>query len=109
MATIVMRADEVITASDKLIEHIRSVRKQRDDASIKRAMQPRKFLWFRRKERTEEEAIDWLNRHHSDLFSSWRSIYAYGDLGKAKAIRRLAEHGDPVTLNEEDVEVLFGD
>jgi hypothetical protein len=109
MGTIVMSATDVINAADKLIEHIRSVRKQRDDASIKGAMQPRKFLWFKAKERTEEEAIDWLDRNYNDLFSGWRSVYAYNDLSKVKALRKLAEHGDPVTLNQDDVGVLFGD
>lgn len=104
MATIVMEAAKVIKAADNLIARIEAERKRRDEENIADRMQPRKFMGFKLKTRTREEAIKYLDS--IDPWG-WQSIYAYGDLGKAKALKLLAEHGDPVTLDQHDITVLF--
>ena len=104
MATIVLPAEKVIAAAEATIAHIKKVRKDQDEENITNWMRPRKFLWFTLRARSREEAIKALDV--SDSWG-WRSNYAWGDLNKAKDLLRLARHGDPVTLNEEDVRVLF--
>jgi hypothetical protein len=104
MATIVVSSAKVIEAAEKTIAHIKEVRAQEDAATLATAMQPRKFLWFNLRARTKGEAIKYLN----DVYwNDWESGYAFGDVSKARKLLKLAQHGDPVTLNEEDVRVLF--
>lgn len=108
MATIVMESAKVIEAAQQVIDRIMAKRKQRDEAAIAKRMQPQKFLWFTTKALTREEAIAKLDKEAENTFlGEWRSQYAWGDLAKAKALLKLAQHGDPVTLNEDDIEVLF--
>jgi hypothetical protein len=104
MATIVLPAEKVIAAAEATIANIEKVRKERDEENITNWMKPRKVLWFTLRARTREEAIKALD--HSDSWG-WRSQYAWGDLKHAKKLLRLARLGDPVTLNEDDVRVLF--
>ena len=104
MATIVMESAKVIEAAKAVIAHIREVRLERDEESIAYWMQPRTLFGFKRKARTREEAIKALEA--ADMYG-WRSYYGNGTLSSAKALLKLAEHGDPVTLNEKDIEVLF--
>jgi hypothetical protein len=99
-----MESAKVIAAADTTIARIKQVREDRDNAAITEAMQPRKGWFGKVKTRTESEAIAYLDT--IDAWG-WRSCYAWGDLDKAKNLRRLAQHGDPVTLNEDDVRVLF--
>jgi hypothetical protein len=103
MATIVMSSVQVIAAANATIEQIKAERKRRNDEVIATAMKLRK-VWFKWKTRTKEEAIAWLDKNDA---WGWRSGYAWGDEIKAKNLLRLAQHGDPVTLNEDDVRVLF--
>lgn len=105
MATIVMASDNVIHAAKKIIEHIERERERRDEEAIASRMQPRSFMGFKLKARTREEAIKSLDSD-SNMWG-WRSQYAWGDLSKAKDLLKLAQHGDPVTLNENDIGVLF--
>lgn len=105
MATIVMESAKVIEAAEKTIAHIMAYREKENEKEINSQMNTRSFS-FRRGfyYMTRQEAIDYLN--HSDTWG-WPCIYAWGDLDKAKALLKLAQLGDPVTLNEEDVRVLF--
>lgn len=106
MATIVMESAKVIAAADATISYIMGVREERDRKAIDRRMAPRKRLWRSTVRLTEAQAIEALDVE--DTFGyEWRSNYAWGDLNKAKALRKLAHHGDPVTLNEDDIRVLF--
>lgn len=108
MATIVMEASKVIEAADRVINSIRNERIARDEKRIASAMKPKKLWFLKQVTLTREQAIARLDKSSDGwLFESWRSAYAWGDLEKAKSLRKLAEHGDPVTLNENDIEVLF--
>ena len=104
MATIVMSAEKVIEAAEKTIAGIKAQRKKENEEKISAWMGPRRFLWIKLKPRTREQAIKALD--NSDSWG-WRSEYAWGDLEHAKKLLALAKHGDPVTLNENDVRVLF--
>ena len=104
MATIVMESAKVIEAAEKVLAHIKAIRLEQDEAAIAHWMRSRTFLGFKLKIRTREQAIKALE--DNDMFG-WRSIYAWGTKSKAHALLKLAQHGDPVTLNEKDIEVLF--
>lgn len=105
MATIVLDSAKVITAAERAIAHIMGIREERDRKAIDRMMAPRKRLWRSTVHLNEAEAIKALDAG-ADMFG-WRSRYGWGTIDKAKALRKLAQHGDPVTLNEDDVYVLF--
>lgn len=105
MATITMQASEVIEAANRTIDRIMKVRAEKDAAKVTKAMQPCKRMFFKQRTRSEQEAIAHLKE--TEGFPFYPSCYAWGDLEKAKSLRKLAEHGDPVTLNENDIEVLF--
>lgn len=105
MATIVMESAKVIEAAKKIISHIMAEREARDNAVINKRMARKAFSFLRGFYfPTQEQAIKLLDE--SDCWG-WRSMYAWGDLDKAKALLHIAHHGDPITLNEEDVRVLF--
>lgn len=104
MATIVMDSQKVIEAAQAVIDKIEAHRLARDERAIAYRMASRSLGWRGFYYPTREQAIDALNR--SDSWG-WRSIYAWGDLDHAKKLLKLAHHGDPVTLNEEDITVLF--
>jgi hypothetical protein len=108
MATIVMESSKVIEAADAVIKSIRNERILRDEKCIENAMKPQK-RWFRKNiELTREQAIEYLDKIARDnMFANWRSHAGACVLEKAKTLRKLAQHGDPVTLNEKDIEVLF--
>lgn len=108
MATIVLPAEKVIAAAKATIAYIKEMRNELDEEKIAELMKPRKFLWFKLRARTREEAINALDKHYTaSWYGDWRSSYAWGDLYHAKKLLRLARLGDPVTLNEDDVRVLF--
>ena len=103
MATIVLSAHAVIEAAQKTIRNIEDERLKRDEEKIA-AMMGTKRGWFKKFYPSREIAIKILDA--SDMWG-WRSVYAWGDLDKAKALLHLAKHGDPVTLDQEDVRVIF--
>lgn len=103
MATIVMSADKVIEAATKVIAHIEAKREREDESAIAEMMKTRFLGWKGFYYPTREQAIKELQ---SNTWG-WRSMYAWGDLDHARKLLRLAKHGDPVTLNEEDTHVLF--
>lgn len=107
MATIVMESAKVIDAAIAAIARIEDERTFRDNQMIDMAMQPYKkfFGLFTVKEKTMYEAIQYLDKN-CDLFG-WRSMYAGGKLEKLLKLHKLAQHGDPVTLNQEDINILF--
>ena len=104
MATIVMESAKVIEAATKVIASIEAERNRRDEEKISRMMGTRRG-WFKKFYPSRETAIKLLNCT-SDMWG-WHSMYAWGTLGEAKALLKLAQHGDPVTLNEKDIDVLF--
>lgn len=104
MATIVMESAKVIEAAQNVIEQIKAHRKARDNNAIAKRMARRALGWRGFYYMNEEQAIKWLD--NSDCWG-WRSCYAWGDLEHATKLLKLAKLGDPVTLNEEDIRVLF--
>jgi hypothetical protein len=106
MATITVSSDKVVDAATKVIEHIESIRKNRDENEIEVVMS-RTRGFFKKYHFTREQAIKYLDQLPHSYFG-WRSVYAWGDLEHAKKLLVLAKNGDPVTLNEEDTRVLFG-
>lgn len=108
MATIVLPADKVIEAATKVIADIMNERKKRDDDAIDNVIIYHKNFSFRKGfyAKTREQALEWISGQSP--FSSWGlSIYGWDVLDSAKKLLKLAQHGDPVTLNEDDVNVLF--
>lgn len=109
MATIVKDAESVIEAAKKVIAHIENVRNNEDEKTIAEAMKTTFRFSFRRGfyRMNRQETINWIRSQGA--FGNWGfSYYAWGDLDKAKSLLLIAEHGDPVTLNCEDVRVLYG-
>ena len=105
MATIVMASQNVIDAAKATIAYIENKRNIYDEKAITKVMAT-KYGWFKKYYPTREQAIKILDS--SDEYGmGWRSCAGWGDLDKAKNLLRLAQHGDPVTLNEDDVRVLF--
>lgn len=108
MATIVLPAEKVIEAAEKTIKDIKTKRLTDNAVMVSNYIKkntPGKFfakLGF--KAPTEEQAISELIQ---DIWGSYPSEYAWRDYSSAKKLLKLAQHGDPVTLNEEDVRVLF--
>jgi hypothetical protein len=104
MATIQMDAKKVIEAAQAVIDQILAHRLARDERAIAQEMATRSLGWRGFYYPTREQAIKLLDR--SD-FWGWRSMYAGGDLSHARKLLLLAEHGDPVTLDQDDIQVLF--
>jgi len=105
MATIVMGSTLVMQACNTTIERILTEREKRDENCIRKVMLSTRIgAWFKRYNPTREQAIDILDK--GDMWG-WRSQYAWGGLDHAKKLLRLAQLGDPVTLNEDDARVLF--
>lgn len=108
MATIVMSADKVIEAAETTIANIMSKRaednKQMEDYAIRNSIPGPISKLFGRKTLTREQVVE---NYCKDIWAFYPSVHAWGDLEKAKNLLKLAQHGDPVTLNENDVRVLF--
>lgn len=103
MATIVMPASEVIEAANDVIARIKAKRLERDEESIKNVT-PRSFCGITLRPRTRGEAIKYLRSIPFCDYPSW----AYGQqLEQALKLLKLAQQGDPVTLNENDIHTLF--
>ena len=103
MATIVCSAEKVKAAAQTTIDNITAIRKAEDERTIAKRMKQKRFILFGRTI-TREEAIKDLTE---DRWSFYPYMYAWGDYEHAKKLLLIAEHGDPVTLNEEDARVLF--
>lgn len=108
MGTIVMSADKVIAAAENTIATILAKRaennKRMEDWAIRESIPGPIGKLFGRETLTREQVIE---NYKKDIWSCYPSVYAWGDLEKAKNLLKLAQHGDPVTLNENDVKVLF--
>lgn len=111
MATIVIEASKVIDAANDVLTRIEKARKLEDEKTINDCIENskpgriRKF--FGAKEFTREQAIASIK---SDKFSPWwfPSERYHKQYNHVKVLRLLAAHGDPVTLNEFDADMLFG-
>ena len=104
MATIVMESYKVSYQAREVIHAILTLRMARDEKIIAHAMSLKRFSLFRgfyHMDRTE--SINWINCQYSWGFSE----YADNVLDHAKKLLKLSELGNPVTLNENDVAVLY--
>lgn len=108
MATIVMDSQKVIDAAEFTINDIRARRLAEDESNIAFYIARNKpkgiFKKLGFKPPTREQAIKKLSE---DGWSFFPCIRGYGTLEKCEKLRKLAQHGDPVTLNEEDIHALF--
>lgn len=104
MATIIMESARVIEACTATITRIEKYRKDSDEESIQRIMGQTWHKWFKPYRPTREQAIKYLV--DSDNWS-FPCIRGYGTLGKAKKLLKLAQLGDPVMLNQDDVDDIF--
>ncbi len=112
MATIQCDSKTVIDGCVKAIENIKAERAKRDEKTIQAHMKKGRRVWrgfwFKREEFTRDAAIADLDRLAKlDMWFDWKSHYAWGDLDKIKKILLLAQHGDPVTLNDEDARAIW--
>lgn len=106
MATIVMQADQVIKEAEAVIDNIQQYRQRENEETIQRVMKKTFLGWKGFYKPNRQQAINWINGDGMwDYF--WCYSYA-GKEDKAKALILIAQHGDPVTLNEKDIQVLFG-
>ena len=103
MAHITCTAEKVKLAAEATIANIIATRTKKDENEITETM-GKKHFWSR-KPFTREDAINWLDKNN---FFGWRSEYAWGDLVKARNLLILAQHGDPVVIDEDSARVLFG-
>ncbi len=99
-----MESAKVIEAAQTVIDRILAYREALDEQMIIERMTTRALSWRGFYYPTREQAIKLLD--NSDCWG-WRSIYAWGDYSHAKKLLKLAQHGDPVTLDTEDISVLF--
>lgn len=104
MATIVVPASKVLFAAAETIKNIKAYRKDKDKTTLAEAMMPTKLFGFTIKGRSRDRAIAYLREN---AWGWYPSCYRYDDLQHATKLYLLAQHGDPVTLNEEDCRVLF--
>lgn len=108
MAHIVCTAEKVYESAKAVIKMIEEERLARDEKSITRVMGHERVTGWKIWQSvgmTREQAIEWLDT--SDMWG-WRSGYAGDALDTAKKLLILAEHGDPVTIDEESAAVLWG-
>ena len=108
MATITIPSEKVIEAAQATISNILANREARDakavQAYIAQSTPGPLARFFGRKPATPERAKRALREL---TFGDYPSCAGWGDLAHARKLLKVAEHGDPVTLNEEDVRVLF--
>jgi hypothetical protein len=103
-----MESSKVIEAATKVIASINEARKEENERAIKNAMRLQTRFSFKRGfyRMNREEAIEWIDNNESRTWG-WSQLY-WGTMQKAKDLLLLAQHGEPVTLNEKDVATLFG-
>lgn len=115
MATIVMEAAKVIEAADKVLAQIKEIRAKEDAETIE-TMRKKMYTirWspypkITRGPYTDEEVIKEIKSSSLSAYNRhFPSSRRWGDYATARKLRLIALHGDPVTLNQDDVDTLFG-
>ncbi len=109
MATASVSAERVIRDGEKELARIRQVRIDRDEAKIRNVISNIKvkygFLGRKKRDRTREEAIQYLDENS---FWGWRSAWAQQEERRIKALILLAKVGDPLNLTHEDAHAIWG-
>ncbi len=117
MATIVLDSKTVLEMCNKALNSIRAARANEDFRTINDLINnpPARFSWRRMRWvplsfniGTAEAYLDNLHKTRGYEYGwiGWRSTMYYGYMQHIKTLKALAELGDPVTLNEKDVEAL---
>ena len=105
MATIQIQAWKVEEAAQLLIERINLEHERKDRESIREATEKLCFSFKRGfYHMNQEEALVYLLKT-DDYFPSCER---WGISERVQGLLLLAKHGDPVTLNADDVQILFG-
>ena len=103
-----MSAEKVIEAAEQVILRIKTARARENEEMlqfvIKKSVPNKLFAKFGAKPLTRSQAIEKMEK---DIWSWYPSNTAGQQLNHARKLLTLAKHGDPVTLNEEDTNVLF--
>lgn len=101
MSHITVPAAKVIEAATTVLRNIETVRAERDEKTIQATMKEKtKYIFGRTL--TREEAIQ---RLHDPLYPS---CYAWGTKDRVSKLLILAQHGDPVVIDADDAEMLWG-
>lgn len=109
MAHIVCSAKKVREAAQAIIDSINEYRSKMDEKAIVHTMQHKRVCWWKVWQpvgMTREQAIKRLDDVNG--IWGWRCHTGYGDMSKARRLLLLAEHGDPVTVDEESASILWG-
>jgi len=108
MATIVLPAEKVIEACESTIAYIKERRLKENEQMIEEWLkhnQPWSILqWFGVEPPTRETAIKKLTQN---VWSFYPSYSSKEQMRHTKRLLKLAQHGDPVTLNEIDTNNIF--
>jgi hypothetical protein len=116
MATITIPALKVIEAANAAIQNLQDdidrleAKKEKEIADIlarnKVFCLTKTFPWIGRRAAKKNEI------HWGRLLDSYVNFYIRAKETRMRAVQKLllvAQHGDPVTLNENDVSILFGE
>ena len=107
MATIVMESAKVRVAAQDVIDRIYKAREDKRREYLNAYCSIQKFS-FRKMRKVYAYTMAEAQEYADMNMREWGN-FAYGyQLKQAKALLLLAQHGDPVTLNSEDVDTLFG-
>lgn len=107
MATIVMESAKVELAAKRVIDAIHKAREARRREYLDAYCAVKKFS-FRKMRNVYAYTMEQAQKY-ADISMREFGNFAYGhQLKQAKALLLLAQHGDPVTLNEQDCDILFG-
>ncbi len=110
MATITIPSAKVIEACEKTIASIIKARADSDENQIQYHLSQTWHTWYFKPYRpTRVEVLKMLQTRGRrwDSGITFPSNYAWNDCSHAQKLLKLAQNGDPVTLNEEDVRVIF--
>lgn len=113
MAHISVSAEKVLAAAKEVIAHCEMTRLMRDENKLRKVMAvPRKPWynpWAHPHYMTREQAIAHLDKVAENMWvDSWHSYYGTSYQVAAERLMLMAQHGDPVVLDEESTQILFG-
>lgn len=107
MATIVMESAKVIAAAQDVIDRIFKAREDRRRDYLNDYCAMQKFS-LRKMRKVYAYTMDEAKQLAEWNMREWGNFANGYQLKQAKALLLLAQHGDPVTLNEQDCITLFG-
>lgn len=105
MSYITVPAAKVLEAANRVLKRIEERRAKEDEECILKTMQEKTLYLFGRK-LTREEAIQRLRDNYP--YSRFPSFYAWGTKDRVSKLLILAQHGDPIVIDADDAEMLWG-